>query len=350
MAAPATIFQAFKPLPQNVKNDLINYNLRGSVDGMAQALLTDAHFRGLLPPSELSKLGNKQAILDWFKSLIPANQRQPNDDRNDEWKVVFVRDFRRSWVTSRYPTCGDLGTAMASTCSTNRSNANSYYDTKRVMDVDPLGPFQHEYTTNVKRAWAGVERIAWRGDDRTPETIVGSNYNGTGFAPRKPSQVPIWRPEEDKLDVDTDTTVCVAVDIRGCAFFPLSKPVTDTWVYCVILSEGWNTYYLQTKVAQEKHLAAGSREFNEKVWMFNERCVSSARPTEIACAIQLERLIRDRKNPLTGVRFRLGEVRRYQAFRSLTASLLIKIQNSISPYADWYPVAPRWLTYQGEGV
>jgi hypothetical protein len=344
MASPTTIFQAFKPLPRDTRTDLVNYNLRNSVDEMAGDLAGKPDIRRLLPATELAKLKDKPAILAWLESLIPADKRKPNDD----WKAVFVRNFTGKWVTNKYPTATELATEMGKTCVSNRGAANSYYDQTLLMDVDAASPFRSEYTTNVKRAWTGVDRVGWRGDDRKPETIVGSNCDGTGFAPRKRSEAPIWRTDESKLDVDTDTTVCVAVDIRGCAFFPLSKPVKNTWVYCILLGEGWNTYYLQTKIAADKKLTAGSKEFNNKVWLFNERCVSSAKPSEIACAIQLEREIRDGKDPLTGVRFRLGEVRRYDAFRSLNASLLIKIQNSIAKYANWYPAAPKWLTYQGE--
>lgn len=288
---------------------------------------------------------DKAAILVWLESLIPSAKRKPNDD----WKSTFVREYTNRWITDKYPASTELAAELGSLCTTNRSNANNYYNQTVLVDVDATSPFKTEYDQHVKRAWTGKEKIGWRGDDRTPETIVGKNFDGTGFAPRKPIEVPIWRTDESKLDVDCDTTVCVAIDIRGCAFFPLSKPVTDTWVYCVILSEGWNTYYLQTKVAEQKGLTPGTKDFNDKVWLFNERCVSQARPTEIACAIKLERKIRDGKDPLTGVRFHLGEVRKYPAYEQLTASMLIKIQNDISPYAKWYPANPsKWLTYQGE--
>ncbi len=347
MASP-TIFGAFKPIPFATRKDLVSYNLRGSVDGLAGDL-AKATNRAKLPGTVATGLTDeaaiKAAVLVWFESLIPVNKRTPGY----EWKSTFVREFAARWITVPYPASTALAAELASLCSTNKSNAANYYDQTVLVDVAAASPFKTEYDTLVKRTWSGKEKIGWRGDDRTPDTIVGKNFDGTGFAPRKPIEVPIWRTDESKLDVDCDTTVCVAIDIRGCAFFPLSKPVSDTWVYCVILSEGWNTYYLQNKVATQKNLTPGTKEFNDKVWLFNERCVSQARATEIACAIKLERKIRDGKDPLSGVRFRLGEVRKYPAYQQLTASMLIKIENEITPYAKWYPANPgKWLTYQGE--
>lgn len=347
MASP-TIFGAFKPLPTATKTDLISYNLRGSIDGLAGDLAKAAN-RGKLPTTVATGLTDetaiKAAVLAWLETLVPANKRTPGDD----WKSTFVREYRSTWITGAYPASQALAIELSSICNTNKGNATKYYNQTLLVDVDATSPFKAEYDAHVKRTWSGKEKIGWRGDDRTPDTIVGKNLDGTGFAPRKPIQVPIWRTDESKLDVDCDTTVCVAIDIRGCAFFPLSKPVADTWVYCVILSEGWNTYYLQNKVAAQKNLTPGTKDFNDKVWLFNERCVSQARATEIACAIKLERKIRDGSDPLTGVRFRLGEVRKYPCYQQLTASMLIKIENEIAPYAKWYPANPgKWLTYQGE--
>jgi hypothetical protein len=349
--ATNTIFGAFKPLTPQTRAGLIAYNLSGNVDGIAVSLSKE--YISLVPAAEVDKLKDtkntnvldKAKVLVWLESLIPAAKRKPGDN----WKAMFVKEFTRKWVTDKYPASANLAETLANLCTTNRSNAANYYDQTLMIDVDASSPFKNEYDTSVKRAWSGVEKIGWRGDDRTPETIVGANFNGTGFEPRKKTSAPIWRTDESKLDVDCDTTICVAVDIRGCAFFPLSKPVRNTWVYCVILSEGWNTHYLQQKVATQKNLSPGTKDFNDKVWLFNERCVSQAKPTEIACAVQLERDIRDGKDPLSGVRFRLGEVRRYPAFNMLTTPMLIKLQNDLAKYARMYPANPKkWLTYQGE--
>jgi hypothetical protein len=163
---------------------------------------------------------------------------------------------------------------------------------------------------------------------------------------------PIWRPQDAFKDVDLDTTVCVARDIRGCAFFPLSKPVKFSWAYCVLIREGWNTYYLQKKLAAEGNILPDTEAYNKTVWMFHEKCVSRIEPKDIVIAIQLERRIFDGKDPLSGIQFRLNTASgrtNFKTILSLEYEQKKVMNETISQFAKgWYPARPNdWLTYQG---
>lgn len=339
------IFDAFKPLDALSVGNILDYNKRGAVDEMAQALATKPDLTALLPDTLRSSLtNNKAAVLQWLCDLIPAPA-----NRTGDWRLFFVRNFAQKWVKDKYPACADLAAAIARQVSVAKGlNANmSYYQENRNITVDASSPFKAEYDTHVAKRWQGVKRIGWRGDDRDPQVMFQA-----GFSPRVSVSSPIWRPQENNKDVDLDTTVCVARDIRGSAFFPLSKPVTLTWAYCVLIKEGWNTYYLQKKLAEERNQQVDTPQYRKTVWMFHEKCVNRVEPEDIVMAVQLERQIYDNKSPLTGIRFRLNDCTgkiNGRVWSTLDTPQRHKVEDTVGEYlGTWYPsAAGQWLTYDG---
>jgi len=343
---PPTIFDYFQPLSDGSKETLVNYNKSGAVNELAQALTRD-EYKNLLPQPDRANLANRDAALAWLCGLIPTAA-----NRAGEWRLYFVRDYVQGWIKTRYP--GNAQAAeLAAKIGAQIMNAKGlkptmdYYTEVRGVTVPDGNQFKPEYDAHVKKSWAGVKRVGWRGDDRDPDIMMKS-----GFAPRVSINVPVWRPQAGKEDVDLDTTVCVARDIRGSAFFPLSKPVQFSWAYCVLIKEGWNTYYLQKKLADSKDLQPNTPAYNKTVWMFHEKCVNQVAPQDIVIAVQLERRIFDGNDPLTGIQFRLISTTgrtNFRAVANLEAEQKQKIDETLSEFTKgWYPSSPnKWLTYDG---
>ncbi len=342
-----SIFDSFQPLDQATKQILVNYNKSGGVNEMAWALATKAEYKDLMPPALKATLSDSAAALNWLCSLIPAPANRAGD-----WKLFFVRNFMQRWVKDKYP--GDPGMSdLAAKMGTQLNVAKGlkpemdYYQEVRSIAVQPGAAQEGEFNTHVAKNWVGIKQIGWRGDDRDPDTMMKD-----GFSPRVSATAPIWRPQEAFKDVDLDTTVCVARDIRGSAFFPLSKPVTYSWAYCVLIKVGWNTYYLQKRLAEERGQAPNDPAYKKTVWMFHEKCVSRIAPQDIVFAVQLPRRIFDGVDPLSGVQFRLNSAAARTNFRALTsleAEQRKKMEETYSEFSrGWYPAAPnQWLTYDG---
>lgn len=341
-----TIFDQFQPLNDGSKETLVNYNKNGAVNEMALALTRD-EYKNLLPLADRVNLANRDAALEWLRNLIPLQA-----NRAGEWRLYFVKNYAQTWIKNRYP--GNAQAAeLAAKVSGQVSNARglkptmAYYTDVRAITVPDGNQFKGEYDAHVKKNWAGVKQVGWRGDDRDPDLMMKS-----GFSPRISVNVPVWRPQESFRDVDLDTTVCVARDVRGSAFFPLSKPVQFTWAYCVLIREGWNTYYLQKKLAAEKNLNRDTPAYNKTVWMFHEKCVNRIEPKDIVIAVQLERKIFDGNDPLSGIQFRLisptGRTN-FRAVANLEAAQKLKIEEILSEFSKgWYPSGSnKWLTYDG---
>jgi len=340
----ANLFDHFQPLDQGSRQTLIEYSKVACVNDVAQCLTKD-EYKNKLPQADHANFRDKDSALQWLRNLIPNQANVAGD-----WKLYFVANYANTWITARYP-----GNSQASLLArevldqvraARRLDTAGYYDEIRLITVDGTSPFKTEYDAHVKKQWAGIKQVGWRGDDRNPTMIMQ-----TGFSPKVSVNVPIWRPQDHNLDVDLDTTVCVARDIRGTAFFPLSKPVQYTWAYCVLIREGWNTYYLQKKLATEANLSRGDAGYSDKVWLFHEQCVNRVDPHDIVLAIQVERRIRDGRNPLSGIQFRLltnNGRKNFMTWPKLEQDQRKKIEDTVSQFGDgWYPAAGQWLTYQG---
>jgi hypothetical protein len=138
----------------------------------------------------------------------------------------------------------------------------------------------------------------------------------------------------------------------GSAFFPLSKPVTSTWAYCVLIREGWNTYYLQKQLAAERGQTPGTAAYNKTVWMFHEKCVNKVEPVDIVLVIELERRSFDGKSPLRGIQFRLKDCTgriNGDTWAGLDGQQKDKVEQTVQQFmGSWYPSDGRkWLTYDG---
>lgn len=342
----ATIFSTFQPLTDGAKNTLVDYNKTGAVNEMAWALTKD-EYKNLLPTGDRGNLATTASALQWLCNLIPVPA-----NRAGQWQLYFVKNWAPAWLKNKYPgnpQVVELANKISQQMSTARGlkPTMDYYTTVRGITVPDGDPFKAEFDAHVKKNWAGVKQVGWRGDDREPEVIMKS-----GFSPRVSINMPVWRPDPSQRDVDLDTTVCVARDIRGSAFFPLSKPVEFTWAYCVLIKEGWNTYYLQKQLAAEQNLTKNTPAYNKTVWMFHEKCVNRVEPKDIVIAVRLERKIFDRRDPLSGIQFRLisstGRTN-FRAVAGLDVAQKNKIESTISEFSSrWYPGSGnQWLTYDG---
>jgi len=341
-----SIFDAFQPLDEASKLTLVNYNKCAAVDSLANALATDAQYKNKIPLPQRNAIRDRATAQDWLKSLMPAVPAV------GDWRLEFVKNFAQKWVRDKYPGNAEalaLAVEMSQMLSTARGlkPTMDYYTQVRGITVDDTSQFKGDFDGHVKKNWSGVKRIGWRGDDRDPDTMMKN-----GFSPRVSTTTPIWRPQEAFKDVDLDTTVCVARDIRGSAFFPLSKPVKYTWAYCVLIREGWNTYYLQKKLAEENNIQPNTADYHKTVWMFHEKCVSRIEPKDIVIAIQLERRIFDGNDPLSGIQFRLNTTSGRTNFKTITqleGAQRKVMDETISQFSKgWYPSKPNeWLTYGG---
>jgi hypothetical protein len=347
-----SILQAFPAAPQQTKDDLRNRNKRKAIDVTAETI------RERVP---VPFAHTKEGALAWFKSLIPADKRRALEKftAGEDWKVYFFDNYRTSWL----PALPDLALALSNLVSEKKTSLPpSAYDNFQAITEEGLSWWQkREFRQHVYKHWNGIKRIAWRGDDRAPDKIMDEGC--MGFQPRVSSTVPLWRPADGKWDVDTDTTVCVARDIRGSAFFPLNDH-TNTYVYCVLVKEGWNTYYLQKKVAEadkelkkatkEKKKVTESQPYKDEVWMFHEKCAQHIAPEDVIAAFKIERQFHRTDldpAPLAGIRFRLGEYRQNDAaWASLDQEQRNSILSTLREYAGhWNPFCEGfWLTYYGE--
>lgn len=340
------IFDAFQPLDDASKLTLVNYNKGGAIDSLANALATEAKYKDNIPMPDRATIRDRATAQNWLRSLMPAVPAV------GDWRLAFVQNFVRRWITNKYP-----GNPQAATLAADVANYVStakglkptmdYYTEVRGITVDDASPSKGEFDAHVKKNWAGIKRVGWRGDDRDPDSMMTA-----GFSPRVSTTTPIWRPQEAFKDVDLDTTVCVARDIRGSAFFPLSKPVKFSWAYCVLIREGWNTYYLQKKLAEDQNILPTTAAYNKTVWMFHEKCVSRIEPKDIVIAIQLERRIFDGNDPLSGIQFRLNTASgrtNFIAMSKLEPAQKKLMSETISQFAKgWYPAkSNEWLTYDG---
>lgn len=345
-----SIFDSFAPLDQASAQAMVDYHKQRVVDDIASTIATDMGFRSKFPATEQGGVSSFDGALQWLRGLIP-----PTANAGANWKQYFLANFKSAWITSRYVGNDGMG-GLALNISGQLGRARgmkpqmNYYQTVQSMApaANAAQSVRDTYNRHIRKQWVGVKQIGWRGDDREPNVMMRA-----GFEPRVSTTTPVWRPQEGMEDVDLDTTVCVARDIRGCAFFPLSKPIPATWAYCVRIRVGWNTYYVQKELAREKGITdTTSAAYRKKVWLFHEKCVSKIEPEDILLAIRLERKIFDGRSPLSGIKFTIkdGTGRlNMDSFASLSPDQQHEVERVLSPYlGSWYPQAPNeWLTYDG---
>jgi hypothetical protein len=345
-----SLFDSFGPLDPASAQAMVNYHKQRVVDSIANTIATDTKFRSKFPMTEQAGVSSHDGALQWLRGLIPATANPGSN-----WKQYFLASYKSTWITGRYKGnegMRDLALAISGQLGTARglSPGMNYYQTVQSMAPAANAPqaVVDTFNRHVRKQWVGVKQIGWRGDDREPNVMMKA-----GFEPRVSTTTPVWRPQAGMEDVDLDTTVCVARDIRGCAFFPLSKPIPATWAYCVRIRVGWNTYYVQKELAREKGITdTTSAAYRKKVWLFHEKCVSKIEPADIILAIRLERKIHDGRSPLSGIKFTIkdgtGKLN-MDAFESLSLDQRHEVESVLSPYlGSWYPQAPNeWLTYDG---
>ena len=233
-------------------------------------------------------------------------------------------------------------------------------------EQDP-GPFDESYEE---------PQLLWRGDDRGPQAV-----RKTGFTTKnerkhnyKPGEEPRdniikWRSGNNQDDLDEDSAVCVARDLRGAAFFPLDKAAK--YIYAVGLKRATSTFRAQQSTEQAgtgSSAMSGARypydpeeaepDRQSAIWQFQELAAHRIEGREIVACYEIEReLLMDDggapsygvvKMAMAGIRFKLTPVWEDPNPSSAMAQVIAKANVIAREYADWYPADDDvYISYYG---
>jgi hypothetical protein len=224
------------------------------------------------------------------------------------------------------------------------------------------GPFDEVYSK---------AKLFWRGDDRSPSQVVS-----TGFTTKRErdkvnepgESVILWRSGNNQDDLDPDSAVCVAKDVRGAAFFPLDKDAK--YIYAIALYEVVNTHKMQQRQERgetgtrarkpERYRFDPTEEDSNQspIWQFQEYAAHRITGTQILLGFEVERefLVGEsgignyhQKYPMAGIRFKLNfqwqsSVARSKRFRHVASQAMAAAKT----YANWYPSDPnQYISYFG---
>jgi hypothetical protein len=231
-----------------------------------------------------------------------------------------------------------------------------------------LGKYEEEYESPV---------LFWRGDDRGPDAVFE-----TGFTTKRERDKEvkggankiIWRSGGSTDDILPASAVCLAKDVRGSAFFPLTG-APAFYMYAVGKTRAVNTFKAQQRADQAE---TGSHDFRQEgrygydpnysesdkasaVWQFQEYAAHRVRSDEILACFEVTRrtLVPANGNDnvaIAGIQFKLEfvkdgpiyDVRRTNKalFKQLTA-LQEKAKSESAKYENYYPDEQRFLSYMG---
>ena len=231
-----------------------------------------------------------------------------------------------------------------------------------------LGKYEEEYESPV---------LFWRGDDRGPDAVFE-----TGFTTKRERDKEvkggankiIWRSGGSTDDILPASAVCLAKDVRGSAFFPLTG-APAFYMYAVGKTRAVNTFKAQQRAEQAE---TGSHDFRQEgrygydpeysesdkasaVWQFQEYAAHRVRSDEILACFEVTRrtLVTPNGNDnvaIAGIQFKLKfvkhgpiyDVRRTNKalFKQLTA-LQEKAKSESAKYENYYPDKQKFLSYMG---
>lgn len=247
------------------------------------------------------------------------------------------------------------------------SDAGEEEATNYVMATEGAkSPYEESYTT---------PKIFWRGDDRAPDAVFATGFTTTNE--RNHVTLPgankiIWRDGGGLDDVLPASAVCLAKDIRGSAFFPLTG-AANFYIYAVAKLTVVSTFKAQQEVEQhatrtnkfrrpERYQYDPAYENGDDasaVWQFKEHAAHRVESTEMLAAFRVERqtLIPpygDESVAIGGIRFRLSfdaAAPIPDAFpkkkKQLQRKLINDAKSVAGQFAHYYPADNQFLSYMG---
>ncbi|MFM2483773.1 hypothetical protein [Celerinatantimonas yamalensis] len=208
-------------------------------------------------------------------------------------------------------------------------------------------------------------QLFWRGDDRTYGQVRETGFNSKNERDNlslEGSNVIKWRTGNNQDDIDPDSGVCVAADVRGAAFFPLDREAK--YIYAVGLSSAINTYAIQKDV--EKHDVGIGYERPERypydpienlsegqsaIWQYKEYVSHRILAQEILACYEIVRkdFLQDTgEKTLAGMRFKLSHIWTNSQLPKQFSSAIAKAAHVAEIYANWFPEKPtQYLSYYG---
>jgi hypothetical protein len=217
--------------------------------------------------------------------------------------------------------------------------------------------------------------LFWRGDTRPPAQVFATgfttNNERAGVVDKGANRI-IWRSGGDTDDILPASAVCMAKDIRGGSFFPLTGASTF-YLYAVGKTRIVNTFKAQQDSEAD---ATGSSEFRRDerygydpeytdgdeasaVWQFQEYAAHRVETTEIAAAFEVSRktLVPPGAGAdvaIAGVQFRLkfhsngpiGTIKS-KGLRKQMGAVAKEAREVAAKYEDWYPDEESFLSYMG---
>lgn len=214
-------------------------------------------------------------------------------------------------------------------------------------------------------------QLFWRGDTRDSAAVFS-----TGFLPRneldkapgdRGHNIITWRDGGGLDDILPASAVCLAKDIRGGAFFPLSE-AGSFYLYAVAQTQVVRTVEAQKDVEEaETH----SRELNPErfkydpayedcnkasaIWQFQEYASHQVENTQVLACYKVEKhtliLPHDEESvSIAGIRFKLTAEQENPLCISdpALAPLYTELRAIAAKYSDFYPASDReYLSYMG---
>ncbi len=207
--------------------------------------------------------------------------------------------------------------------------------------------------------------LFWRGDDRTYGQVLKTGFSSKNERDNlslEGDNIIKWRTGNNQDDIDPDSGVCVAADVRGAAFFPLDKKAK--YIYAVGLSSAISTYAIQKDV--EKHDVGIGNERSERypydpmenlseqqsaIWQYQEHVAHRILAQEILACYEIERkefLHDEGETTLSGIRFKLSHIWNNNQLPKQFSGAIAKADHVAGIYADWFPQKPtQFLSYYG---
>lgn len=232
--------------------------------------------------------------------------------------------------------------------------------------------------TNVFEEKYDKPELFWRGDNRGPDEVfkTGFTTKNERDGKTKPGKNQIiWREGGATDDILPASAVCLAKDIRGSAFFPLTGE-PNFYIYAVAKTNVVNTFEAQ-KMNEKSETEQSDFKRKERyvydpeysdeknasaVWQFKEYAAHRVKPTEMLACFEVERrtIVPPQEGEdvaIAGIQFRLKYVEDAPIHRLSNPcqkelkkdlyKLLKEAKRIAEGYADFYPENDKFLSYMG---
>lgn len=296
----------------------------------------------------------------------------------------------------------DLVGKIRKECKTRYDEAQEqhWYQTAKHLGFDVEGVITEKDFNISNSKWSRTlveDELFFHGTRRAPEETLGSldgQTQGTGFvaedlrnerANGSQTVPPVkWRTAFD--DINLKSAVCLAKDVRGSAFFPLTGEVTDEqrqlddqkpiYLYAIRVKTGdkvVDTYGAQSSLEEYERAQQDDPvtdldrlkydpgyEIDEGAnadcrWQFQEHAVSEVTPDQIVGVWRVERTRFIETNleggERAGVRFRIHEESDFAPIvkpSKGSEKVAQKAKEIVSQYQQFYPTNPQhYLSYMG---